>query len=45
MQTLVKVKNEEYGFTFRTFYGRWQLKHALDFTNMIKIRGIKTEIL
>ena len=41
MQTLVKVENKKYGFTFRTFYGTWQKKHAKDFIELMKDKGLK----
>lgn len=40
MQTLVRVENKQYGFTFRTFYGRWQKKHANDFIELMKEKGV-----
>lgn len=45
MQTLVKVNDNKYGFTFRTFYGSWQRKHAKDFILMMAKRGIKCRLL
>jgi hypothetical protein len=45
MQTLVKVENKQHGFTFRTFYGRWQKKHAKDFINLMAENGIKCWLL
>ena len=45
MQTLVKVENKDFGFTFRTFYGRWQKKKAEYFIKLLKRKGVKCEII
>lgn len=45
MQTLVRVESKEFGFTFRTFYGTWQRKHATDFVKIMEVKGIKAERL
>jgi hypothetical protein len=45
MQTLVKVEDEKFGFTFRTFYGRWQKRKAKFFVELLAKKGIKSEIL
>jgi hypothetical protein len=44
-QTLVKVEDNKYGFTFRTYYGRWQKEEAKNFIEIMKSRGIKCKII
>ena len=43
--TLVKVEDTTYGFTFRTFYGRWQTKRANIYVKLMKEYNIKAEVL
>ncbi len=45
MQTLVKVNDKKWGFTFRTFYGRWQNKKAKAFIELMAKNGIEAEII
>jgi len=45
MQTLVKIENKKLGFTFKTFYGTWQRKHAKDFVELMKLKGLSAQII
>lgn len=40
MQTIVTLKDKDYGFTFKVFRGRWQRKHAKEFIKLMKGKGI-----
>ncbi len=45
MQTLVKIEDKKWGFTFRTFYGRWQKRKAEKLIELLAKDGIKAEKL
>ena len=45
MQTLVKVENKKWGFTFKTFYGKDRKEKAQYFISVMAKRGIKCVLL